>query len=44
MSSEFMEDDDGVFAEEFDSTLKDDLIDCACPCSVMTSSFLTMMT
>ncbi len=25
--SEFMEDDDGLFAEEFDSTLKDDLID-----------------
>ncbi len=25
--SEFMEDDDGLLAEEFDSTLKDDLID-----------------
>ncbi len=25
--SKFMEGDDGLFAEEFDSTLKDDLID-----------------
>ncbi len=41
--SEFMEDDDGLFAEEFDSTLKDDLIDrLSLLCDDI--SFLTMMT